>query len=668
MQSTISDLLHSVAVASNEASTPEEAITNCLTEVCKYTGWELGQAFSFSPERPQQLLASRGWFAADYEKYKPFREATETTLIVWGADIPGRVLAKGAYERVSSLEDLGKISRHLIAQNLGLRSGIGFPVLVGKEVGAVLEFFSSREMDNPEFYEVIQFLTPQLARVIERARSERELILAREVAIEASVAKSDFLAQMSHEIRTPINAVLGMSHLLLSTPLNADQREYSDLIRESAQSLLSIVNDVLDISKIEAGKLDIQISDFQLDALLKDTTSMLSYSARNKDLEFATHIDPEVPLLLRGDAGRLRQVLVNLIGNAIKFTDSGSVHVRSKLQSQSDTRVNLLFEVEDTGVGIPVHVHSEIFETFSQVNQSSNRKYSGPGLGLSISRRLVEMMGGEIGFFSPDEGKGSVFWLTVELQKSARSIISHSPILTEKSSASILIVEDNEINQLVTLYILRQKGFQVLAVDSGMEALRVLNERNFDLIIMDCQMPGLDGYETTRCIRENEKNTGKKSLPIIALTASAITGDREKCLAAGMNDYLSKPADPEVLFNRIDYWLHMSRPTSPQHLVSLEELLPELIQLFKTQSPLKLKEMEMAIQRRDSKKLQSEAHSLKSSSGNLGFRNMNVLCSKLEKQAVEGDFDNAATALKGLETAYNQACLNFDISKPTTLW
>jgi signal transduction histidine kinase/CheY-like chemotaxis protein len=611
---------------------------------------------------------NRGWFATDYEKYKPFREATETTLIVWGADIPGRVLATGAYERISSLEDLGKISRHFIAQDLGLRSGIAFPVLVGKEVGAVLEFFSSQEMNNPKFYEVIQFLTPQLARVIERARSERELISARELAIEASVAKSDFLAQMSHEIRTPINAVLGMSHLLLSTPLNADQREYSDLIRESAQSLLSIVNDVLDISKIEAGKLDIQISDFQLDALLKDTSSMLSYSARNKELEFATHIDPEVPLLLRGDAGRLRQVLVNLIGNAIKFTDNGSVHVRAKLQSESDARVNLLFEVEDTGIGIPAHIHSKIFETFSQVNQATNRKYSGTGLGLSISRRLVEMMGGEIGFYVPDDGKGSIFWFTVELQKSVRSFILNSPVLTEGSSASILVVEDNEINQLVTLYILRQKGFQVLAVESGVEALRVLNERNFDLIIMDCQMPGLDGYETTQRIRENEKQSGKKSLPIIALTASAIAGDREKCLAAGMNDYLSKPADPDVLINRIDYWIHISRPSIPSHLLGLEKIFPELIQLFKTQSPLKFKEMEIAIERRDAKKLQSEAHCLKSSSGNLGFRDMSELCTELEKQAVEGNFDNAAAALKGLETAYHQACLNFDISRPATLW
>jgi HPt (histidine-containing phosphotransfer) domain-containing protein len=181
-------------------------------------------------------------------------------------------------------------------------------------------------------------------------------------------------------------------------------------------------------------------------------------------------------------------------------------------------------------------------------------------------------------------------------------------------------------------------------------------------------MPELDGYETTQRIREYEKSSGNKPVPILALTANAIAGDREKCLAAGMNDYLSKPADPEVLINRIDYWIHISRPVSPQHLIGLEEIMPELIQLFKTQSPLKLKEMEVAIQQKDSKKLSREAHSLKSSSGNLGFHAMNDLCAKLERQAAEGDFDNAATALKGLETAYNQACLNFDISKPTTLW
>jgi signal transduction histidine kinase/CheY-like chemotaxis protein len=480
--------------------------------------------------------------------------------ISWGVDIPGRVIATGRLQWNVSLSTLDTVSRVEEGERLGLKRGFGFPVVLGRDVSAVLEFFSDRDelSKDSELFDVIEVIATQLARVIERRKAEQDLIRARESALEASSAKSDFLAQMSHEIRTPINAVMGVSQLLLSTTLNPEQREYAEVIRKSTQSLLSIVNDVLDLSKIEAGKLDIQIQDFQLDTLFKDLFSMFSYSAKSKNLALQLDLDPGIAPALRGDAGRLKQILVNLVGNAIKFTDTGRIEVSASRQRETEDVATLRFEVKDTGIGIAKKLHSKIFEMFSQVDVSSERKHGGTGLGLSISRRLVELMGGAIDFQS-NEGLGSVFWFTVELQKPLTTVKSLSVAALnlpmeraiDRTGISVLVVEDNLVNQMVMVRILQRKGFFAKALSSGEEALRSLAVDSYDVVLMDCQMPEMDGFETSRRIREWEKQTQRCAIPIIAVTANAVTGDREKCFSAGMDDYLTKPVDTELLLSRI---------------------------------------------------------------------------------------------------------------------
>jgi len=659
-----------------------------------------------------------------------------------------------------------------------------------------------------------------IARDITHRRDvEEELSRARDAALQSARAKSEFLANVSHEVRTPLNGVLGTTDLLLGTPLTPEQREYAELIRSSGETLLAIVNDVLDLSRVEAGKLTIEPIDFDLDDLIDSISEQFATRAMAKGIKLRFIITPEAVRSLRGDSHRIRQVLLNLVGNAVKFTDRGEITLTVLQPAADHETAKLRFVVADTGIGIPASVQQQLFTPFTQGDGRTTRKYGGSGLGLAVSKRLVEAMGGEIGVMSV-EGHGSTFWFEVTLAQQAdteltpvrrwdlsryrallvdgnevhRSMIArhlassriafdeaenaeeglriaksrsydaivfdmqlpdndglafarairNEPDLNETrlllvtqfgrrrhdvaafetagidafvlkpirraqlcdalarllqdeaarlahqtrtieepmtTRARVLLVEDNSLNQLVALGQLQRLGHECVIAGSGLEALATLQQSRFDLVLMDVQMPDIDGYEAARRIRALPSSLAK--IPIVAITAHALPGEREKCLAAGMNDYLPKPVSTEQLGAAIRLWASKDSETQTEgpdfmdaddaYVLDRERVssflaisrtqrgfLEGLVKTFRQDVPSRLDALRAAASRGDSTDLALAAHALKSSSGSVGAKRLHAAAAALEQSARAGALDGATVSIEQMAAEYRRAISAFD--------
>jgi PAS domain S-box-containing protein len=678
-------IMQAVASAANEARTLNEVLTQARGLVLLHDDWE--RARGFVPDDARDgvvpLYVTEEDRTSDLDT--PDLNAVELEV------------ANRAFHRRGCVWDSSRLT-------------IGFPISYDDEVQAVVTITSAPPLYRHEMIEtMVQAVAVQLARVAERERSERELADARDQAMAASRQKSDFLATMSHEIRTPLNGVIGLNDLLLRTALDPGQLRLASGVQVASRALLAVLNDILDFSKIEAGRLELERVDFQVRRVLDQVLSVMSESAREKSVVLDASCHPDVPETVSGDPTRFAQVLTNLVSNAIKFTESGEVHVQATAEDV-DGGTRLRVEVSDTGLGVEDAQVEGLFDPFTQADASTTRLYGGTGLGLAISKQIAEALDGEIGY-RPNQPAGSVFWFTGVFGRRTGSSAGsddktvRTPLgarsedagvvaaLAEPNAAAtvraqlvprrrILVVEDNVVNQMVALGLLESLGYAAETAGDGLHALQALDAGDFDAVLMDVQMPRMDGYAATREIRARAQ--GARRIPVIAMTAAAVEGERERCLAAGMDDFLTKPVDPAALAAVLTTWLKSDdRPahhpsteatTTMDHLLDYSEPDPDALDTdrldmlrdldedntdyldraignFLTNSHTGLDTIREAVAAGDAAALRAAAHKLAGSALNLGVTYAGEALRSLEFLGDEGTVEGAEDKLVVAETA-----------------
>ena len=809
-------LLYQATSLARETDSLEEALTGCLSIVCILTGWTVGHVYVLADEDElDELVSARIWYPENGTQVSDFRTVTDSIRVQKGQGLPGKIWESGEPRWVEDVQDEFSSPRTEAFRKANICSAVGFPIIIRGEMVAVLEFFAfQKHSKDTALLWILQSVGEQVGQVIERKRNEESLRIAHDAANAANKAKSDFLANVSHEIRTPMNSIIGMTELLLDTEMTPMQQDYLRMVKSSGEALLSLINDILDFSKIEAGRLNLESIPFDLRDSIGDTMKLLGTRAHRQGLDLAFSVAPDVPEFLIGDPARLRQVVVNLVGNGIKFTTAGEVILSVVLQGNENDVAVLTVSVTDTGIGIsPDKIH-DVFTAFEQADTSTTRKYGGTGLGLAISSRLVALMGGEIHCES-EVGKGSTFTFTTRMgvahdvarpasdsvvlsdtqvlivddnatnrrilndmcsnwgmkptvatdsatalkqlqaadsppyrllltdvnmpdddgfalceqirsnaefsdlkiimltssgrpedpERRARMGVSSHLLKPVKQSElfnaivtalgftdvekgpvpagventsrattglSVLLAEDNLVNQTLATGVLKKYGHTVTLACNGREAVEIYAEGCFDVILMDVQMPILDGFAATAEIRELQRQSGQVT-PIIAMTAHAINGDRERCIDAGMDEYLSKPIRAKQLADMLAKVVGSlgAQNTTPETKPSDEtivekpsvidweyaldnvdgdrKLLREVIDAFLFESQQLLDNVQGAVDDGDPKTLHRAGHTLKGALLSLGAPNPAHLSKSLEDRGAAGSTEGAQPVLDELK-------------------
>jgi signal transduction histidine kinase/CheY-like chemotaxis protein/HPt (histidine-containing phosphotransfer) domain-containing protein len=707
------NLMRSIATSANQAEFVADAIRGCLQQVAAFVEASVAHAW-ICGEDSDVLVASGIWHSDAMGSYETLRKVTEGTTFLRHEGFPGRILASGEPQWIVNVAQDDSFLRNRVGQSLGVKAMFAFPVFVGSQVAAVFEFFFAEERaPNEHIMLVATDIGNQIGRVIERHRAKRALIRARDelevrvrertvdleaanralrdeieerdVANAANRAKSEFLANMSHEIRTPLTAVLGYADLLLDTNLSpSDRLSHVQTIRRNGEHLLSILSDILDLSKIEAGKIEIEKIACSPAQVVADVASLMRLRAHEKRLDFRVKFETPIPERVQSDPTRLRQILMNLVGNAVKFTDEGAVVLAVECVFPDGDAPQLVFTVTDDGIGMSTDQLGRLFQPFVQADTSTTRRFGGTGLGLVICRRLAEMLGGSISARSaPNEG--STFALRVptgdihdvpmvERIEEAGPLPQLLDVSTIRCEGSVLLAEDGRDNQVLISTHLRRAGATVAVAENGREAVEmalaaVRSGRPYDVILMDMQMPELDGYGATAKLRGRGYDGW-----ILALTAHAMATDRERCLSAGCDDYLTKPIDKLHLLTTVWRYMcdrrgseraqhgppvppgppppgpHSETPDggltsddaslSPLHSdFAADPEMGDLVVKFVDHLPERIAALDAGLRSGDREAIARIAHQLKGAAAGYGFASITERARALEDQVKRGDGD-----------------------------